>query len=81
MKKTDSPSLVKIAEAVSHKSGRKMVVEGTQPGVQLYTGNFLPGDEGKAGVKYAKQTAFCLETQVHLGKPRVQIITLFQAFP
>ena len=41
-----------------------MVVEGTQPGVQLYTGNFLPGDDGKGGVKYAKQTAFCLETQV-----------------
>ena len=64
VKTANSADLLKIAEAVSMKSGRKMIVEGTQPGVQLYTGNFLPGDEGKGGVKYAKQTAFCLETQV-----------------
>jgi len=46
-----------------------MIVEGTQPGVQLYTGNFLPGDVGKGSVKYAKQTAFCLETQVNILLP------------
>ncbi|CAG5103028.1 Oidioi.mRNA.OKI2018_I69.chr1.g579.t1.cds [Oikopleura dioica] len=56
-------SFVKIAEAVSEKTGRKMLLEGTQPGVQFYTGNFLPGKEGKGGVNYAKQTAFCVETQ------------------
>ena len=64
IKTSNCASLVKIAEAFSEKTGRKMVLEGTQPGVQFYTGNFLPGKEGKGGVKYAKQTAFCLETQV-----------------
>ena len=37
-----------------------------QPGVQLYTGNFLPlpdGMTGKGGAEYGKQHAFCLETQ------------------
>ena len=35
----------------------------TQPGVQLYTGNFLDGVIGKHGVAYNRQTAICLETQ------------------
>jgi aldose 1-epimerase len=36
----------------------------TEPGVQLYTGNFLDGSlTGKGGVVYRKHQAFCLETQ------------------
>jgi len=36
----------------------------TEPGVQLYTANFLDGTEhGKGGVAYLRRTAFCLETQ------------------
>lgn len=35
----------------------------TQPGVQLYTGNFLSGFVGKGGQAYHKYSAFCLETQ------------------
>lgn len=46
------------------KSGRVMDVLTTEPGVQLYTGNFLDGTiTGKAGVAYKKHSAFCLETQ------------------
>ena len=41
-----------------------MEVNTTQPGVQLYTGNFLDGSvTGKDGKKYEKHYAFCLETQ------------------
>jgi aldose 1-epimerase len=41
-----------------------MEVYTTEPGVQLYTGNFLDGSlTGKGGVVYHKQTGFCLETQ------------------
>ncbi|MCX6543833.1 MAG: galactose mutarotase [Acidobacteria bacterium] len=45
-------------------SGRIMDVLTTEPGVQLYTGNFLDGTiTGKAGVAYKKHFGFCLETQ------------------
>jgi aldose 1-epimerase len=45
-------------------TGRRMEVWTNQPGVQLYTGNFLDGTvRGKAGVTYKQHHAFCLETQ------------------
>ncbi|XP_072265228.1 galactose mutarotase isoform X2 [Pyxicephalus adspersus] len=45
-------------------SGRVLSVRTTQPGVQLYTANFLDGSlKGKGGAKYGKHSAFCLETQ------------------
>lgn len=53
-----------IAEVTEPKSGRVMKVHTSQPGVQLYTGNFLDGKQkGKGGVKYPKYGGFCLETQ------------------
>lgn len=46
------------------KSGRVMEISTNQPAVQFYTGNFLDGKvAGKGGVKYAKRTALCLETE------------------
>ena len=46
------------------ESGRVMEVWTDQPGIQLYTGNFLDGTViGKGGVAYQKHFAFCLETQ------------------
>ncbi|HKV40140.1 MAG TPA: aldose epimerase family protein [Blastocatellia bacterium] len=44
-------------------SGRVMEVYTDQPGVQLYTSNFLDGITGKGGQDYKKNFAFCLETQ------------------
>ena len=45
-------------------SGRTMEVATTEPGVQLYSGNFLTGlTRGKGGVVYPKRAGFCLETQ------------------
>ncbi len=45
-------------------SGRRMEVLTTEPGIQLYTGNFLDGTiTGKSGVPYKKHAALCLETQ------------------
>ena len=35
----------------------------TQPGLQLYTANFLDGVPGKDGAVYGPRSAFCLETQ------------------
>jgi aldose 1-epimerase len=46
------------------KSGRKLTVETTEPGVQFYSGNFLDGSfTGRHGVKYTKHAGLCLETQ------------------
>lgn len=45
-------------------SGRTLTVDTTEPGVQFYSGNFLDGTlTGWSGVKYAKHSGFCLETQ------------------
>jgi len=45
-------------------SGRVLEVYTTEPGVQLYTGNFLDGTiTGKHGHVYNKHAALCLETQ------------------
>jgi aldose 1-epimerase len=46
------------------RSGRRLEVSSTEPGVQLYTGNFLDGTvRGKGGVAYGRNGGFCLETQ------------------
>jgi aldose 1-epimerase len=44
-------------------SGRVLTVLTTQPGIQVYTGNFLKGDKGKDGKTYKQRSAICLETQ------------------
>jgi aldose 1-epimerase len=43
------------------KTGRTMEVWTDQPGIQLYSGNFLDGSETSGGFK--QHAAFCLETQ------------------
>jgi aldose 1-epimerase len=46
------------------ESGRVLEVLTTEPGVQLYTGNFLDGSiTGKHGIAYPQHSGFCLETQ------------------
>jgi aldose 1-epimerase len=46
------------------KSGRVLEMFTTEPGVQLYTSNFLDGKlRGKGGAVYPKHGAFCLEAQ------------------
>lgn len=45
-------------------SGRRMVLETDQAGLQVYTGNFLDGRvTGKAGRAYLQNDAICLEPQ------------------
>ncbi len=50
----------KVHEPVS---GRTMEVYTTEPGMQLYTGNFLSGISGTHGTTYPKRSAICLECQ------------------
>jgi aldose 1-epimerase len=51
--------------AVAHdpKSGRVMEIYTTQPGIQLYTANWVDNEKGKEGKRYSRRWAFCLETQ------------------
>jgi aldose 1-epimerase len=52
------------ARVYEPKSGRVLEMYTTEPGVQLYTSNFLDGKlKGKGGAVYNKQQAFCLEAQ------------------
>ena len=44
-------------------SGRVLEVHTTQPGVQLYTGNFLSSERGKGGARYQHHGLLCLEAQ------------------
>jgi aldose 1-epimerase len=72
---------VKLCATVTEpKSGRTLEVLTTEPGVQLYTGNFLDGKvKGKGGAVYNQYAAFCLETQCFPdspNKPNFPSITL-----
>ena len=58
-----------MAMAKSDISGIKMILRGTQPGLQFYTSQFLDGKGGKHGQDYGKQSAFCLETQHYPDSP------------
>ncbi|MFN6146595.1 MAG: aldose epimerase family protein, partial [Planctomycetota bacterium] len=52
-----------IARLGSPQSGRWLEVRTSEPGLQVYTGNFLFGQTGKGGRTYAHRSAVCLETQ------------------
>jgi len=59
----DMGKLRSCAEVLEPDSKLSMKVFTTQPAVQFYTGNMLPGIPGKAGSVYTKHSGFCLETQ------------------
>jgi aldose 1-epimerase len=54
----------------SPKTGIVLDVYTTEPGIQVYTGNFLDGTlTGKHGVVYNKRASVCLETQKYPDAP------------
>ena len=62
--KREGLGLQLAAVVTDPKSGRKVEVLTTEPGIQLYTGNFLDGKlKGINGFVYNKHSALCLETQ------------------
>jgi len=53
-----------FAASLRHpRSGRSLEIWTTEPGLQLYSGNFLFGQGGKRGAIYLHRGALCLETQ------------------
>jgi aldose 1-epimerase len=60
----------KCATLMSPKSGIVLDVYTTEPGIQVYTGNFLDGTlTGKRGIVYNKRASVCLETQKYPDTP------------
>lgn len=58
------------ARVVEPKSGRVLEVATSEPGMQLYTGNFLDGAiKGRGGLGYERFGGFCLETQHYPDTP------------
>lgn len=60
----DPHQLRPVARLRDPGSGRTLTLEADQPGVQVYSGNFLDGKAaGKGGAVYAQHGGLCLETQ------------------
>ncbi len=60
----------KAAELRSDVSGIVLELYTDEPGVQVYTGNFLDGTiTGKKGIVYNQRAAICLETQHYPDSP------------
>ena len=57
----DGKGMRHVARLVGDQSGICMDVSSDQPGMQLYTANFLDGDQGKDGAVYQARDAVCLE--------------------
>lgn len=58
------------ARLVSPETGICLTVRTTEPGLQIYSGNFLDGTvKGKGGIVYTPRTAICLETQHYPDSP------------
>jgi aldose 1-epimerase len=57
----------KVISAYNENSGITLDVYTDRIGVQLYSGNFLSGVNGKGGATYPKRSGFCLETQTYPG--------------
>ncbi|EMS48569.1 Aldose 1-epimerase [Triticum urartu] len=54
-----------VARVRDPDSGRALELWANQPGVQLYTANWLSNDKGKGGKVYGQYGALCLETQAY----------------
>ena len=64
---------VLAAKLLSPTTGIFVEVYTNEPGIQVYSGNFLDGTaKGKKGITYAQRTGFCLETQKYPDSPNKQ---------
>ena len=62
--------LRRVARLFDSQSGRALEVETTQPGIQVYTGNFLDGSlHGHGGAIYRRFHGVCLEAQAFPDSP------------
>ncbi len=63
LNKQEEGELSFAARLTDPHSGRTMEVYTTEPGLQLYTGNFLFGFKGSHGASFPRRSAICFEAQ------------------
>ena len=63
LNKQEVEEFAEAATCTDPVSGRRMTVFTTEPGVQLYTGNWLNGFEGAHGATFPARSAICFEAQ------------------
>ena len=67
---TKGDASVAAVKLTSPASGISVEVYTDEPGIQVYSGNFLDGTAvGKKGITYAQRTGICLETQKYPDSP------------
>lgn len=71
LRKEQAGVCAKAGSVYDPVSGRKLEVCTTQPGMQIYTGNWIENQIGKQGKTYDRQDAICLETQGFPNSPNV----------
>ena len=71
IRKNQPKELALAATLYEPASGRVMEVLTTQPGVQVYTANWVEKQTGKYGKTYAAQDSICLETQNFPNSPNI----------
>ena len=59
----DDGELSLVAKTTEPASGRVLAIYTTEPGFQLYTGNFIGDDLSGKGRQYGKYAGFCVEPQ------------------
>ncbi|MFK5922244.1 MAG: aldose epimerase family protein [Verrucomicrobiota bacterium] len=69
LKNQKDHKLIRAARVYDSMSGRLMEVDTTEPGIQLYSGNFLKNIKGKNGENYPRRSALCLEAQTFPDSP------------
>lgn len=63
LNKKEEGELSFAAKLKEPNSGRTMEVYTTEPGLQMYTGNFLAGISGQFGATFPRRSAVCFEAQ------------------
>lgn len=67
--KSGGTTLRLAARVYAPRTGRVLTAYTTEPGMQLYTGNFLDGTLRGSGGVYVRRGAFCLEAQHYPDAP------------
>lgn len=67
--KTNHQKLVKAAVLFEESSGRIVEVSTTEPGIQIYSGYYIPELEGPDGIKFGRYSGVALETQHYPDSP------------
>lgn len=72
--KREDPGLAHAITLRDPGTGRVLEIHTDQPGIQFYSGNYLPGpsDPSKGGAPFLHRSGMCLETQVFPDSPNHQ---------